>query len=68
MEGVAQEAIAFAGRYKLDNLVLLWDNNGLSMDGVAQTDLDVPMRMRAAGWSVRHANGNDFDEMYLRNP
>ena len=64
MEGVAQEAIAFAGRYKLDNLVLLWDNNGLSMDGVAQTDLDVSMRMRAAGWSVRHANGNDFDEMY----
>ncbi len=64
MEGVAQEAIAFAGRYKLDNLVLLWDNNGISIDGVAQTDVDVSMRMRAAGWSVRHANGNDFNELY----
>ena len=64
MEGVAQEAIAFAGRYNLDNLVLLWDNNGISMDGVAQVDVDVSMRMRAAGWSVRSANGNDFDEMY----
>jgi len=64
MEGVAQEAIAFAGRYKLNNLVLLWDNNGISIDGPAQTDVNVPMRMRAAGWSVRVANGHDFDEIY----
>lgn len=64
MEGVAQEAIAFAGRYNLNNLVLLWDNNGVSIDGTAQTDLNVAMRMRAAGWSVRIANGNDFDELY----
>lgn len=64
MEGVAQEAIAFAGRYKLDNLILLWDNNGVSIDGIAQTDLNIPMRMRAAGWSVRDVNGHDFDEIY----
>ena len=64
MEGVAQEAIAFAGRYKLDNLVLLWDNNGISIDGTAQTDTNVPMRMRGAGWTVRTANGHDFDELY----
>lgn len=64
MEGVAQEAIAFAGRYKLDNLVLLWDNNGVSIDGAAQTDVNVAMRMRAAGWDVRVANGHDFDEIY----
>ena len=64
MEGVAQEAIGFAGRYGLDNLVLLWDNNGLSIDGVAQVDKNVSMRMRAAGWSVRVADGDDFDEMY----
>ena len=64
MEGVAQEAISFAGRYKLNNLVLLWDNNGVSIDGVAQTDIDVAMRMRAAGWNVRVANGHSFDELY----
>ena len=64
MEGVAQEAIGFAGRYKLDNLVLLWDNNGVSIDGAAQTDVNVAMRMRAAGWDVRTANGHDFDELY----
>ena len=60
MEGVAQEAIAFAGRYKLNNLVLLWDDNGVSIDGVAQTDLDVPMRMAAAGWRVISVDGHDF--------
>ena len=64
MEGVAQEAISLAGRYKLDNLVVLWDNNGVSIDGVAQTDVNVAMRMRAAGWDVRVANGHDFDELY----
>jgi transketolase len=64
MEGVAQEAIAFAGRYNLDNLIVLWDNNGISMDGVAQTDENVAMRMRAAGWTVHRANGNDFEELY----
>ena len=60
MEGVAQESIAFAGRYKLNNLVLLWDDNGISIDGVAQTDIDVPARMAAAGWRVVCADGHDF--------
>ncbi|MBQ2017337.1 MAG: transketolase [Alphaproteobacteria bacterium] len=60
MEGVAQESIAFAGRYKLNNLVLLWADNGISIDGVAQTDLDVPARMVAAGWRVITVPGNDF--------
>lgn len=64
MEGVANEAISFAGRYKLNNLVLLWDNNGVSIDGAAQTDINMAARMRAAGWDVRVANGHDFDEMY----
>ena len=64
MEGVAQEAIGFAGRYGLDNLVLLWDNNGLSIDGVAQVDKNVSMRMRAAGWTVRAADGTDMNELY----
>ena len=60
MEGVAQESIAFAGRYKLNNLILLWADNGVSIDGVAQTDLDVPARMVAAGWRVITVAGDDF--------
>lgn len=64
MEGVANEAIAFAGRYKLNNLILLWDNNGVSIDGAAQTDVNMASRMRAAGWDVRVANGHAPDELY----
>lgn len=60
MEGVAQESIAFAGRYKLNNLILLWDDNGISIDGVAQTDANVPERMLAAGWQVFCVPGDDY--------
>ncbi len=63
MEGVAQEAIAFAGRYRLDNLVLLWDDNGVSIDGVALTDVNVPARMAAAGWNVCGVRGDDFGQI-----
>ncbi len=63
MEGVAQESIAFAGRYKLNNLVLLWDDNGVSIDGDAQTDMDVPSRMTAAGWRVMSVDGHDFAQI-----
>lgn len=63
MEGVAQESVGFAGRYKLNNLILLWDNNGLSIDGTALVDLDVSRRMQAAGWQVFSADGNDFDSL-----
>ena len=60
MEGVAQESIAFAGRYKLNNLVLLWLDNGVSIDGVAQTDVDMSERMVAAGWNTISVDGDDF--------
>lgn len=63
MEGVAQESIAFAGRFKLNNLILLWDDNGVSIDGIAQTDVDVPARMAAAGWNVVSVPGNDFTKI-----
>ncbi len=62
-EGVASEAISFAGRYKLNNLVLLWDDNGITIDGAALTDLDMAVRMVAAGWDVVSVVGNDFDEL-----
>lgn len=63
MEGVAQESIPLAGRYKLNNLVLLWDDNGISIDGVAQTDMNIPRRMAAAGWTVISAHGNRFKSL-----
>ncbi len=63
MEGVASESISFAGRYKLSNLVLLWDDNKISIDGAALTDVDIPVRMVAAGFDVMTVDGDDFDAM-----
>ena len=59
MEGVSFESFAFAGRMKLNNLIVLWDDNKLSIDGVAQTDMDVNSRMRSLGWNVMSIRGDD---------
>ncbi|KAL4906402.1 hypothetical protein BDW74DRAFT_176732 [Aspergillus multicolor] len=54
MEGVALEAISLAGHLKLDNLVLLYDNNGVTCDGPLNwiNAEDVNSKMRAPGWHV----------------
>ncbi len=61
MEGVSQEAISLAGRQDLAKLTVLWDNNGISIDGpVALADrTDQEMRFAASGWSVHRCNGHD---------
>ena len=61
MEGVSFESFAFAGRMNLNNLIVLWDDNKLSIDGIAQTDIDVRARMRSMGWNVMSVRGNDID-------
>ncbi len=63
MEGVAFESMSFAGRYGLNNLICLWDDNGVSIDGVALTDVDVSARMTALGWNVVTVSGNDFPKI-----
>jgi len=63
MEGVTFESFAFAGRINLNNLIVLWDDNGLSIDGVAQTDIDINARMRAMGWNVMSIRGNDINAL-----
>lgn len=60
-EGVSFESFAFAGRLNLNNLIVLWDDNKLSIDGVAQTDIDIKSRMRSMGWNVMSIRGNDLD-------
>ena len=60
MEGVSFEALSFAGRMNLNNLIILWDDNKLSIDGVAQTDIDINARMRAMGFNVMSLRGNDI--------
>jgi transketolase len=54
MEGISHEAIALAGAWKLNKLVALYDDNGISIDGkVAPWFVDdVPRRFEACGWNV----------------
>ncbi|MGB3406946.1 MAG: transketolase [Jannaschia sp.] len=61
MEGVSQEAIALAGRQELSNLIVLWDNNGITIDGkVALSDAtDQKQRFKASGWDVLEIDGHD---------
>jgi transketolase len=61
MEGISHEAIALAGRLKLNRLCLLWDDNDITIDGgVALSDrVDQLLRFKAVGWATRRIDGHD---------
>ncbi|PZO02091.1 MAG: transketolase [Alphaproteobacteria bacterium] len=61
MEGVSQEAIALAGRYRLNKLTVLWDDNEITIDGkVSLSDTtDQKARFKAAGWAVKAIDGHN---------
>jgi transketolase len=63
MEGVSQEAISLAGHLKLSRLIVLFDDNGISIDGptTLATSDDQLKRFAASGWSVRRVDGHDPD-------
>ena len=63
MEGVAQEASAIAGFFKLGRLIVLWDSNRVTLDGpLAQsTDEDTAARYEAYGWQVLEVEDGDTD-------
>ncbi|MEW9918600.1 transketolase [Marimonas sp. MJW-29] len=61
MEGVSQEAITLAGRHKLSKLIVMWDNNNITIDGpVSLSDsTDQIERFRSAQWHVIEADGHN---------
>ena len=61
MEGVSHEAISIAGRFKLNKLIVLFDDNNTTIDGeatISETG-DQVARFKAAGWAVKKVDGHD---------
>lgn len=63
MEGISQEALSMAGHLKLNKLIVIWDDNGISIDGrVDITDsTDQIARFAASGWNTLSVDGHDRD-------
>ena len=66
MEGVTSEVSSFAGHLKLDNLIVLYDANQVTLDGPLSDSCseDTKMRYQAYGWEVFEVNGNDLDALH----
>jgi transketolase len=61
MEGVSQEAIAMAGHWKLNKMIVLYDDNGISIDGPTSMadSVDQVKRFKSAGWAAELIDGHD---------
>ena len=65
MEGINHEAIGLAGHLKLGRMVVLWDDNNITIDGTTDlsTSEDIKARYEATGWHVVSCDGHDFDDI-----
>lgn len=65
MEGINHEAIGLAGHLKLGRMVVLWDDNNITIDGTTDlsTSEDIKARYEATGWHVVGCDGHDFDDI-----
>lgn len=65
MEGVSHEAIDMAGHLKLGSMVVLWDDNRITIDGDTDvaTSTSQQARFEAAGWHVQSVDGHNHDEI-----
>ncbi|MGC2178948.1 MAG: transketolase, partial [Bradyrhizobium sp.] len=61
MEGVSQEAIAMAGVWRLNKMIVLYDDNGISIDGPTSISdcVDQVKRFKSAGWAAELIDGQD---------
>lgn len=65
MEGISQEAISLAGHLKLNKLIVLWDDNKITIDGATNlaTSEDMAGRFIASGWNVISVDGHDYQQV-----
>ncbi|WP_019219433.1 transketolase [Bartonella florencae] len=61
MEGISQEALSLAGHLKLNKLIVLWDDNNISIDGeISLADsTDQIARFKASGWNTHKIDGHN---------
>ena len=65
MEGISHEAASIAGHLKLSNLVYVYDDNGITIEGSTGLAFseDVKRRFEACGWYVQKIDGHDFEQI-----
>ncbi|MEO8177891.1 MAG: transketolase [Deltaproteobacteria bacterium] len=66
-EGVAMEALEFAGHQQLDNLILIYDSNAVTLDAMAKETQseDTAKRMEAIGFDVQTIDGHELDALLV---
>ena len=65
MEGVSEEAASLAGHLKLNKLIVLWDNNNITIDGTVDkaSSVNQIMRFEAMGWNTIEIDGHDYGQI-----
>src|SRR3954469_5862245 len=65
-EGISHEAISLAGHLKLKNLIVLWDDNSITIDGATSLSesTDMIARFKAAAWATDSCDGHDAADVY----
>ncbi|WP_163555372.1 transketolase [Helicobacter suis] len=64
-EGISYESASFAGHLGLNNLIVIYDSNSITIEGEANLAFseDISMRFKAQGWEVLSCDGHDFLEI-----
>ena len=65
MEGISEEAASLAGLWKLNKLIVFWDNNNITIDGTVDKAniTDQIARFKAIGWNTISIDGHNYDEI-----